>query len=141
MPATVALGVDVVFKIGSSASALTTLSGQGLGLVDVNYDPTLLEAPVLVEGGRDAEYAAIPIKTRMIVFNVKDMVAYRALISVEDIGDTLFFELGRYGDSAGDEKITGSGVIASISNPRQWRGVSSFEVNLQVSGPVTIGTY
>lgn len=137
----VALGHDVVFKLGTSAGSLTTLSGDGGGLVDVDFQVALLEAPFLIEGNTDAEYGVIPIKTRQIVFNIKDTSDSRALVDIENVGDTLFFELGRYGGGTGAEKLTGSGPLSTIGNPRPWRGVSAYAVTLMISGDVTAGTY
>ena len=141
-----ALGHEAVFKIAKDGQSLVEFSGtdadgDAIGLSGLRFTPSLLGSPILREGNLDAQYVVVPAKSRQITFSVDDLAITRAIVDVEEIGTKVDWELGRYNDTAGNEKRTGKGVIIDSVNERDWLGKSSFAVTVQVQGAVTVGTY
>lgn len=130
-------GAGQVFKIGPAANSLTTISGEGNGLANVDLQPTA--GTRVIPGGGPAYRQLDGTSDWTLPFEV-DANAVTWPLLFNKIGATLHFEWAPLGDDAGDPKVTGQGIV-SVPVPAPTGDVIVFSVNVEADGPLTVGSY
>lgn len=124
-------GKSVVFELGA-----TVLTGQ-LNSVDFSRTAGASDSTVFGVGAEEfvpgLENATITLSGFFDTTSAATIAGYN--------GTTQTFEFGPAGDGTGSYKASGSAVVTGVSVNGSVRENVGLTINLQVTGPITDGTY
>ena len=135
----VKLGKNVDLRVGTAANSLTDLSGAGSGLADVSVDRKrdMRDIP----GGRGIMAKSLGNFLMNDIRFSGDLNATTFPQVRSANGQRIYYQLGTEGTGTGNPKLTGSGVARVSLTWELATDSSSFEVELQLDGTPTAGTY
>ena len=140
MPQALYLGKDIYLAMGTSASSLTEVSGQGNGLTSVGFGDDVATVEKMGTGNyRERQSGEVHAYTVSIVVQLGD-VTY-PLISGQQ-GVLQYFDFGPRGNAANNPKFTFSGFI-NLGTTSYAVGTPEVPVTVtvEVNGEVVEGTY
>ena len=132
-------GKDVYLAMGSAANNLTVLSGSGNGLANVRLKrtPSIRVVPGGGTGTRRQDMDMLDSELTGVID--KNSISKGVLGRKE--GQRLYFEFGEDGNGTGEEKLSGSGFLASLEAPAAFDAAIQYSFQLDVDGDVAVGTF
>ena len=132
------LGRNASLKTGDAANSLTTMSGDGSGLANVQLEDTV-ESRDIPGQGTGVHRQSIGVHDRTLTFTVDANATTWARFWNRN-GETEFFEWGPRGSASGMPKVTGSGILQVSLNGGNADALT-FDVTITISGNTTVGTF
>jgi hypothetical protein len=138
MPGQASHGKKTSFKLDNSGGALTDISNQCTN-VDLAEDAEVLETTAFQDTDKTF---LVGFKDNKVTFQGRwgaTIDAHLGAVLGQDA--TISFEIGPEGSGTGKVKYTGEAILTKFQKTGAVNAVNSFSGELQVSGPVTRGTF
>ena len=131
-------GKSTVFKVDNNAGTLTDISNT---LTDVSFPQSVDTAETSAFGSSAKSYVVGLSDATLSVSGNFDATVDAHLAAIVGKADSVSFEYGPEGSTAGDAKYTGECLMTSYEKSGAVGDVVTFSAEFQVTGAVTRGTY
>jgi hypothetical protein len=131
-------GKSTVFKVDNNAGSLTDISNT---LTDVSFPQSVDTAETSAFGSSAKSYVVGLTDSTLSVSGNFDATVDAHLAAIVGKADSVSFEYGPEGSTAGMVKYTGEALLTSYEKSGAVGDVVSYSAEFQVTGAVTRGTY
>jgi len=131
-------GKSTVFKVDNNAGTLTDISNT---LTDVSFPQSVDTAETSTFGSSAKSYVVGLTDSTLSVSGNFDATVDAHLAAIVGKADSVSFEYGPEGSTAGMVKYTGEALLTSYEKSGAVGDVVSYSAEFQVTGAVTRGTY
>jgi hypothetical protein len=131
-------GKSTVFKVDNSGGTLTDISNT---LTDVSFTQTIETAETSSFGSSAKTYIVGLSDSSLSVSGNFDATVDAHLAAIVGKADSVSFEYGPEGSTAGFVKYTGEALLTSYEKSGAIGDVVTYSAEFQVTGAVTRGTY
>jgi len=131
-------GKSTVFKVDNNAGSLTDISNT---LTDVSFPQSVDTAETSAFGSSAKSYVVGLSDATLSVSGNFDATVDAHLAAIVGKADSVSFEYGPEGSTAGYVKYTGEALLTSYEKSGAIGDVVSYSAEFQVTGAITRGTY
>ena len=131
-------GKSTVFKVDNNAGSLTDISNT---LTDVSFPQSVDTAETSAVGSSAKSYVVGLSDATLSVSGNFDATVDAHLAAIVGKADSVSFEYGPEGSTAGYVKYTGEALMTSYEKSGAIGDVVSYSAEFQVTGAITRGTY
>ena len=131
-------GKSTVFKVDNNAGSLTDISNT---LTDVSFPQSVDTAETSAFGASAKAYIVGLTDATLSVSGNFDATVDAHLAAIVGKADSVSFEYGPEGSTAGYVKYTGEALMTSYEKSGAIGDVVSYSAEFQVTGAITRGTY
>ena len=131
-------GKSTVFKVDNNAGSLTDISNT---LTDVSFPQSVDTAETSAFGSSAKSYVVGLTDATLSVSGNFDATVDAHLAAIVGKADSVSFEYGPEGSTAGFVKYTGEALMTSYEKSGAIGDVVTYSAEFQVTGAITRGTY
>jgi hypothetical protein len=131
-------GKSTVFKVDNNAGSLTDISNT---LTDVSFPQSVDTAETSTFGSSAKSYVVGLSDATLSVSGNFDATVDAHLAAIVGKADSVSFEYGPEGSTAGFVKYTGEALLTSYEKSGAIGDVVTYSAEFQVTGAITRGTY
>ena len=131
-------GKSTVFKVDNNAGSLTDISNT---LTDVSFPQSVDTAETSAFGSSAKSYVVGLSDSTLSVSGNFDATVDAHLAAIVGKADSVSFEYGPEGSTAGFVKYTGEALLTSYEKSGAIGDVVTYSAEFQVTGAITRGTY
>ena len=131
-------GKSTVFKVDNNAGSLTDISNT---LTDVSFPQSVDTAETSAFGSSAKSYVVGLTDSTLSISGNFDATVDAHLAAIVGKADSVSFEYGPEGSTAGFVKYTGEALLTSYEKSGAIGDVVTYSAEFQVTGAVTRGTY
>ena len=131
-------GKSTVFKVDNNAGSLTDISNT---LTDVSFPQSVDTAETSAFGSSAKSYVVGLTDATLSVSGNFDATVDAHLAAIVGKADSVSFEYGPEGSTAGFVKYTGEALLTSYEKSGAIGDVVTYSAEFQVTGAITRGTY
>ena len=131
-------GKSTVFKVDNNAGSLTDISNT---LTDVSFPQSVDTAETSAFGASAKSYVVGLSDATLSVSGNFDATVDAHLAAIVGKADSVSFEYGPEGSTAGYVKYTGEALLTSYEKSGAIGDVVTYSAEFQVTGAITRGTY
>ena len=131
-------GKSTVFKVDNNAGSLTDISNT---LTDVSFPQSVDTAETSAFGASAKSYIVGLSDATLSVSGNFDATVDAHLAAIVGKADSVSFEYGPEGSTAGYVKYTGEALLTSYEKSGAIGDVVTYSAEFQITGAVTRGTY
>ena len=131
-------GKSTVFKVDNNAGSLTDISNT---LTDVSFPQSVDTAETSAFGSSAKSYVVGLSDATLSVSGNFDATVDAHLAAIVGKADSVSFEYGPEGSTAGFVKYTGEALMTSYEKSGAIGDVVTYSAEFQVTGAITRGTY
>lgn len=131
-------GKSTVFKVDNNAGSLTDISNT---LTDVSFPQSVDTAETSAFGASAKSYVVGLSDATLSVSGNFDATVDAHLAAIVGKADSVSFEYGPEGSTAGFVKYTGEALLTSYEKSGAIGDVVTYSAEFQVTGAITRGTY
>ena len=131
-------GKSTVFKVDNNAGALTDISNT---LTDVSFPQSVDTAETSAFGASAKSYVVGLSDATLSVSGNFDATVDAHLAAIVGKADSVSFEYGPEGSTAGFVKYTGEALLTSYEKSGAIGDVVTYSAEFQVTGAITRGAY
>ena len=133
-------GKDTTWKHGTNG-AISTNTNFTTSTMSISTSFNAEEADATTFGDAYRDYEQTFKNATINVTYYYSATVFNQLAAIYNNGDSVTFELGPTGTTAGNQKTTGSMVITSLGSNIAVGDVEKFEVTFRVNGAVVFTTF
>ena len=131
-------GKSTVFKVDNNAGSLTDISNT---LTDVSFPQSVDTAETSAFGSSAKSYIVGLTDSTLSISGNFDATVDAHLAAIVGKADSVSFEYGPEGSTAGFVKYTGEALLTSYEKSGAIGDVVTYSAEFQVTGAITRGTY
>ena len=131
-------GKSTVFKVDNNAGSLTDISNT---LTDVSFPQSVDTAETSTFGSSAKAYVVGLTDSTLSISGNFDATVDAHLAAIVGKADSVSFEYGPEGSTAGFVKYTGEALLTSYEKSGAIGDVVTYSAEFQVTGAITRGTY
>ena len=131
-------GKSTVFKVDNAAGSLTDISNT---LTDVSFPQSVDTAETSAFGSSAKSYIVGLTDSTLSISGNFDATVDAHLAAIVGKADSVSFEYGPEGSTAGFVKYTGEALMTSYEKSGAIGDVVTYSAEFQVTGAITRGTY
>ena len=131
-------GKSTVFKVDNNAGSLTDISNT---LTDVSFPQSVDTAETSAFGASAKSYIVGLTDSTLSISGNFDATVDAHLAAIVGKADSVSFEYGPEGSTAGFVKYTGEALLTSYEKSGAIGDVVTYSAEFQVTGAITRGTY
>ena len=131
-------GKSTVFKVDNNAGSLTDISNT---LTDVSFPQSVDTAETSAFGSSAKSYVVGLTDSTLSISGNFDATVDAHLAAIVGKADSVSFEYGPEGSTAGFVKYTGEALLTSYEKSGAIGDVVTYSAEFQVTGAITRGTY